>query len=71
MKDREAELEAAAREVEQAQRHVTTQRRILAHIRELGGSTDLAEALLTEFENTLKDREARLERLQEAGRASG
>jgi hypothetical protein len=62
--DRESELEMAQRHVAQGERHVEAQRRIIAHLRELGGSTVVAEQLLTEFEDLLAEHKSHLRRLE-------
>jgi hypothetical protein len=62
--DRESELEMAQRHVEQGERHVEAQRRIIAHLRELGGSTAVAEQLLYEFEGLLAEHKSHLRRLE-------
>jgi hypothetical protein len=66
--ERESELEMALRHVAQGERHVEAQRRILAHLRELGGATDVAEQLLAEFEDLLAVHKSHLRRI-EAGEA--
>jgi hypothetical protein len=62
--DREAELEMAQRHVTQGERHVEAQRRIIAHLRELGGSTAVAEQLLYEFEGLLAEHKSHLRRIE-------
>jgi len=49
-----ADLEMAHDHVAQGERHVALQKQIITHLRELGGSTQLAEELLREFESTLR-----------------
>lgn len=58
----------AQRHVAEGERHVDAQRRIIAHLRELGGATDVAEQLLTEFEDLLAVHRSHLRRI-EAGEA--
>lgn len=66
--DRESALEMAQRHVAQGERHVEAQRRIIAHLRELGGSTVVAEQLLNEFEDLLAVHKSHLRQI-EAGEA--
>lgn len=62
--ERESELEMALRHVAQGERHVEAQRRIIAHLREIGGSTTIAEQLLTDFEDLLAEHKSHLRRLE-------
>jgi hypothetical protein len=62
--DRESALEMAQRHVTDGERHVEAQRRIIAHLRELGGATDVAEELLTEFEDLLAVHKSHLRRIE-------
>ena len=62
--DRESALEMAQRHVADGERHVEAQRRIIAHLRELGGSTDVAEQLLSEFEDLLAVHKSHLRRIE-------
>jgi len=50
--------------VAEGERHVESQRRIIAHLRELGGSTDVAEQLLSEFEDLLAVHKSHLRRIE-------
>jgi len=54
----------AQRHVADGERHVEAQRRIIAHLRELGGSTDVAEQLLSEFEDLLAVHKSHLRRIE-------
>lgn len=60
----ESELEMVLRHVAEGERHVALQRRIVAHLREIGGDLALAEQLLTEFEASLDQHRAHRDRLQ-------
>lgn len=60
----ETELEMARRHVVVGERHVARQREIVARLRDIGGATDIAEQLLTEFEATLEDHRAHCDRLE-------
>ena len=62
--DRESALEMAQRHVAEGERHVEAQRRIIAHLRELGGATDVAEQLLSEFEDLLAVHKSHLRRIE-------
>jgi hypothetical protein len=62
--DRESALEMAQRHVAEGERHVESQRRIIAHLRELGGATDVAEQLLSEFEDLLAVHKSHLRRIE-------
>lgn len=59
----ETELEMVLRHVAQGERHVALQRRIVAHLREIGGDLRLAEQLLAEFEAALGEHRAHRDRL--------
>jgi len=61
--DHESALEMAQRHVAQGERHVEAQQRIIAHLRELGGATDVAERLLAEFEELLAVHKSHLSRI--------
>ena len=56
----------AQRHVTDGERHVEAQRRIIAHLRELGGATDVAEQLLNEFEDLLAEHRSHLRRIEAA-----
>jgi hypothetical protein len=62
--DDESALEMAQRHVAEGERHVEAQRRIIAHLRELGGSTVVAEELLREFEELLAVHQSHLRRIE-------
>jgi len=64
MAGRETELEMVRRHVAQGERHVALQQEIIGHLRELGGSTELAERLLTEFEQVLQSHREHLRRIE-------
>lgn len=57
----------AQRHVAQGERHVEAQRRIIAHLRELGSSTAVAEQLLYEFEGLLAEHKSHLMRIEAGG----
>ena len=59
----ETELEMAQRHVRQGERHVSRQRELIAEISSRMQSTDLAEALLIDFENCLHSHNDHLARL--------
>ena len=67
MSDLASDLAMVRRHVAEGQRHVLRQREIIDHLRELGGATNTAEDLLAEFEMTLSEHEAHLERLTTSG----
>ena len=54
----------AQRHVTDGERHVEAQRRIIAHLRELGGATDVTEELLTDFEDLLAVHKSHLRRIE-------
>ncbi|HYW16721.1 MAG TPA: hypothetical protein VE891_11305 [Allosphingosinicella sp.] len=64
MAERESELAMVRRHVAEGERHVSLQRNILARLRHLGGSTVLADQLLTEFEHTLRTHREHLGRIE-------
>ncbi|MDW6020199.1 hypothetical protein SAZ10_00315 [Mesorhizobium sp. BAC0120] len=59
----ETELEMVERHIREAERHVLRQRQIIEELYEGHHSTALAEQLLTEFEQNLRDHRAHLARL--------
>lgn len=54
----------AQRHVAEGERHIEAQKRIIAHLQELGGSTDVAEQLLAEFEELLAEHKSHLRRIE-------
>ena len=60
----ESDLEMARRHVADGERHVRDQHRIIAHLTELEADTGMAEQLLAEFEATLSEHRAHLNRLE-------
>jgi hypothetical protein len=66
MAERESELAMVRRHVAEGERHVSLQRDIVVHLSRLGGSTILANQLLTEFEHTLDAHREHLGRIEAA-----
>ena len=60
----ESDLEMVRRHVSEGERPIALQHRIIAHLREIGGSTELAEQLLAEFERTLLSHRRHLARAE-------
>ncbi|MBA2466343.1 MAG: hypothetical protein H0V46_01905 [Sphingomonas sp.] len=60
----ESDRDMVRRHVAEGEHHVALQQRIIGHIRDRGGSTTMAEDLLTAFEQTLGAHRAHLERLE-------
>jgi hypothetical protein len=60
----ETDLEMVLRHVAQGERHVAGQRKLLAHLREIGGDTNMAERLLDLFVITLGEHCAHRDRLE-------
>ena len=60
----ESEMETARLRVAEGERHVSLQRQIIDHLQEIGGSTELAEQLLTEFQQTLRRHRANQDRIE-------
>jgi hypothetical protein len=59
----ESELDMVCRHVAQGERHVALQEKILDHLHEIGGSTEIAEQLLVEFRSTLTAHRSHRDRL--------
>ena len=57
----------ARRHVREAEQHVGRQRRIVEELRGRGTLTPIAVELLAEFEQTLKDHQASLQRIENEG----
>ena len=64
MVSRESELEMARRHVAEGERHVRVQRDVIAHLRELGASTELAEQLERQFVELLAMHQQHLAKLE-------
>ncbi|TNC69471.1 hypothetical protein [Rubellimicrobium roseum] len=64
MADHETELEMVQRHVREGEAHVKRQREIVAELRERGHPTDVAIALLAEFEDLLRQHKAHLVRIE-------
>jgi len=69
MADKETELEMVQRHVREGEAHVERQREIVAELRARGDRTDLAVALLAEFEDMLRQHRAHLARVETKGAA--
>jgi hypothetical protein len=61
---RESELEMARRHCAEGERHISLQHDIIAHLRELGGDTAIAERLLVTFETIQEQHCTHRDRLQ-------
>jgi hypothetical protein len=64
----ETDLEMTRRHVAQGERHVADQRKVVDHLRKIGGDTDMASQLLEEFEATLEDHRDHRNRLEAEAR---
>ena len=69
MAEDETELEMVQRHVREGEAHVARQREIVVELRERGDPTEMALALLAEFEDLLHQHKAHLIRIEAKGSA--